>query len=63
VLGFPVLGVWPDGSDGSDVNAAHRSSDGGLVLTADDYGGIKLFNAPCVVEDALQPSPSPSPSP
>ena len=36
MLGFPVLGVWPDGSDGSDINAAHRSNDGGLVLTADD---------------------------
>ena len=28
MLGFPVLGVWPDGSDGSDINAAHRSNDG-----------------------------------
>ena len=44
--------MWPDGSDGSDINAAHRSNDGRLVLTADDFGGIKLFNAPCVVDDA-----------
>ena len=42
-----MLGVWPDGSDGSDINAAHRSNDGQLVLTADDFGGLKLFHAPC----------------
>ena len=52
VLGFPVLGIWPDSSDGSDVNAAHRSADGSLMLTADDFGLLKLFHAPCVVEDA-----------
>ena len=28
------------------------NSDGTLVITADDFGGVKLFNAPCVVEDA-----------
>ena len=52
VLGFPVLGIWPDNSDGSDVNAAHRSADGALMLTADDDGKLKLFQSPCVVEDA-----------
>ena len=57
VLGFPVLGVWPDGSDGSDINAAHRSNDGQLVLTADDFGGLKLFHAPC----AACPNPNPNP--
>jgi len=52
VLGFPAIGIWPDGSDGSDVNAAHRSADGRLLLTADDFGTLKLFHCPCVVEDA-----------
>lgn len=52
VLGFPVIGIWPDGSDGSDINAAHRSADGRLVLSADDIGLVKLFHCPCVVEDA-----------
>ena len=28
--GFPAMGIWPDGADGSDVNAVHRSSDGTL---------------------------------
>lgn len=42
----------PAGSDGSDVNAAHQSADGKLLLTADDFGTLKLFHCPCVVEDA-----------
>jgi microtubule-associated protein-like 6 len=52
VLGFPAIGIWPDGSDGSDINAVHRSADGRLLLTADDFGTLKLFHCPCVVEDA-----------
>jgi hypothetical protein len=27
-LGFPVMGIWPDGSDGTDVNAVCRSQRG-----------------------------------
>ena len=52
VLGFPVMGIWPDGSDGTDINSLHRSHDGRFVATADDYGMIKIFNWPCVVENA-----------
>ena len=74
VLGFPVMGIWPDGSDGTDVNALHigprpyapsgyvddglshgrdvPDPSGNFVVTADDGGFVKLFNAPCVVEDA-----------
>ena len=51
-LGFPMLGIWPAGSDGTDVNAADRHPSGALVATADDSGVVKLFNCPCVVEDA-----------
>merc|ERR1712054_654322 len=46
------MGVWPDYSDGTDINALQVSQDGSLVITADDFGGVKLFSAPCVVEDA-----------
>ena len=53
-----MLGVWPDGSDGSDINAAHRSNDGQLVLTADDFGGLKLFHAPCAAHLASHTSPT-----
>jgi hypothetical protein len=36
--------------DGTDVNAADRSSDGKYLVTADDYGLVKLFANPSVVE-------------
>jgi len=80
-LGFSVMGIWPDGSDGTDINAVDRARVGqpfvtdksdensgtksvsfplgdaglehaGYVVTADDFGKIKLFNYPCVFNDA-----------
>ncbi|GIL71078.1 hypothetical protein Vretifemale_1483 [Volvox reticuliferus] len=51
-LGFPVMGIWPDGSDGTDVNAVARSRGGDVVATCDDDGLVKLFNCPCVLDDA-----------
>lgn len=51
-LGFPVMGIWPDYSDGTDVNAVHRSAHGDLLATCDDDGLVKLFNCPCVLDDA-----------
>lgn len=52
ILGFPVMGIWPPASDGTDVNAVHRTRDGKYVATADDNGLVKLFNCPAVVHDA-----------
>ena len=46
------MGIWPDVSDGTDVNSVSISNDSKYVVTADDYGSVKIFNAPCVVEDA-----------
>ena len=51
-LGFPVMGIWPEDADGTDINAADRDAAGALLATADDCGTVKLFNYPCVVEDA-----------
>ena len=51
-LGFGVMGIWPDYSDGSDINALHRNHGKDLVATADDFGLVKLFNYPCVCEDS-----------
>jgi len=48
VLGWPVQGVWPDSSDGTDINATHRSNNGRYVAAADDFGNVKIFNYPCV---------------
>ena len=68
--GFPVMGIWEDGSDRTDVNAVDRAKSGqdvfdekskeiveadacaggldraGYVVTADDFGKVKLFNYP-----------------
>jgi WD40 repeat protein len=51
-LGFPVMGIWPLNSDGTDVNSVDVIFDKGLVLTGDDFGQINLFNYPCVVKNA-----------
>ncbi|GMH84733.1 hypothetical protein TrST_g13224 [Triparma strigata] len=52
IMGFPVMGIWPDFSDGTDVNALHVNEHGDIVVTCDDFGEVKLFNFPCVTEDA-----------
>jgi hypothetical protein len=47
VLGWGVVGIWPPGADGSDVNSADRSACGRYVATGDDFGQLKIFNYPC----------------
>eukprot|EP00698_Gefionella_okellyi_P011914 TRINITY_DN3177_c0_g1_i1.p1 TRINITY_DN3177_c0_g1~~TRINITY_DN3177_c0_g1_i1.p1 ORF type:complete len:1137 (-),score=303.33 TRINITY_DN3177_c0_g1_i1:786-4136(-) len=47
VLGWPVIGIWPKGADGTDINAADRSHDGNLLVTADDMGQVHLMRYPC----------------
>ena len=46
-LGLPVQGIYPKMSDGSDITAAHRSPDGKLLVTADDFRKVNLFTYPC----------------
>ena len=52
VLGFPVKGIWPPCSDFSDVNSVCRNTGRNILATADDFGKVKLFKYPCVVENA-----------
>ena len=52
VLGWPVQGIWPKFSDGTDVNSVARSHCERYVATADDSGYVSLLNYSCVVEDA-----------
>uniref|UniRef100_A0AAR2JQI3 HELP domain-containing protein n=1 Tax=Pygocentrus nattereri TaxID=42514 RepID=A0AAR2JQI3_PYGNA len=46
-LGFHVFGLWPDGSDGTDINAVCRSNEKRLLATGDDFGKVHLFSFPC----------------
>nr|XP_058914340.1 echinoderm microtubule-associated protein-like 1 isoform X6 [Kogia breviceps] len=46
-LGFHVFGVWPEGSDGTDINAACRAHEKKLLSTGDDFGKVHLFSYPC----------------
>ncbi|XP_074069165.1 echinoderm microtubule-associated protein-like 1 isoform X2 [Macrotis lagotis] len=46
-LGFHVFGVWPEGSDGTDINAVCRSHKKKLLSTGDDFGKVHLFSYPC----------------
>jgi hypothetical protein len=43
-----VKGIWPPGADGSDINSTDRHTDDSVLATADDFGLVKIFNAPCV---------------
>ena len=45
-LGWGLRGVYPKMSDGSDITAAHRSPDGRLVVTADEFRKINIFRYP-----------------
>uniref|UniRef100_A0A8C2CNQ4 EMAP like 2 n=1 Tax=Cyprinus carpio TaxID=7962 RepID=A0A8C2CNQ4_CYPCA len=47
VLGFSVFGIWPEGADGTDINALCRSHDKNLLASADDFGKVHLFSNPC----------------
>ena len=46
-----MLGIFPAGADGTDVNAVDRSAqpwdDYHLLATADDFGQVKIFRYPC----------------
>ncbi|XP_064623638.1 echinoderm microtubule-associated protein-like 2 isoform X5 [Lineus longissimus] len=46
-LGFTVAGIWPEGADGTDVNACARSHQQKVLASADDYGKVNLFSYPC----------------
>ncbi|GAB6020327.1 Echinoderm microtubule-associated protein-like 5 [Chamberlinius hualienensis] len=52
-INFNVLGIWPEGADGSDVNCCSSSHSQKLLATGDDWGKIKLFNYPSCHPKAL----------
>lgn len=48
VLSFSTIGIWPEGADGTDVNACARSHNSRLITTADDFGKVKLYSYPTI---------------
>jgi len=51
VLGWPVMGIWDPGYDGTDVNAVCAAHGGGTMVLGDDYGMVKLLRYPCPAAD------------
>lgn len=52
ILGWPVQGIWPPCSDGSDINAVRRSKSRKVLATCDDFSQVKLFKYPCPVKNS-----------
>ncbi len=53
ILGWPVQGIWPPCSDGTDINMVRRSPSRNVLATVDDFGKVKLFKYPSVRKGAL----------
>jgi WD40 repeat protein/Ca2+-binding EF-hand superfamily protein len=51
-LGWPVQGLWPKHSEGTDVRTVDRSHYGSLVVTGDGFGHMKLRRYPCINKTA-----------
>ena len=56
VLGFPVMGIWNAGSDGTDVNSCDVDEKKKLIVTADDFGNVNLMRYPAVAKCAAKKS-------
>uniref|UniRef100_G1KXP8 EMAP like 5 n=1 Tax=Anolis carolinensis TaxID=28377 RepID=G1KXP8_ANOCA len=47
ISGFEVNGIWPKYSEISDINSVDANFMGQVLVTADDYGIVKLFRKLC----------------
>ena len=45
-LGWEVAGVFPSGTDGTDINAVDANPDRSLIATGDDFGSVNIYRAP-----------------
>ncbi|XP_030763624.1 echinoderm microtubule-associated protein-like 2 isoform X4 [Sitophilus oryzae] len=52
-LTFNTIGIWPENADGSDINYCDRSIDSRLMVTADDFGKVKLYSYPVIQPKSL----------
>ena len=46
IYGWHVQGIWPEVSGGNDINAVDRAKTIDVLVTGDDYSGLKLFRYP-----------------
>ncbi|RNA10719.1 echinoderm microtubule-associated -like 1 isoform X5 [Brachionus plicatilis] len=47
VLSMETVGIWDNGSDGTDINACCESKRAQLLVSVDDFGKVNLFKYPC----------------
>uniref|UniRef100_H3AL06 EMAP like 5 n=1 Tax=Latimeria chalumnae TaxID=7897 RepID=H3AL06_LATCH len=52
VLGPEVNGIWPKYSEVNDVNSVDANFSSHVLVTADDYGLVKLVRFPCIKKGA-----------
>ncbi|XP_036006433.1 echinoderm microtubule-associated protein-like 5 isoform X1 [Fundulus heteroclitus] len=52
VLGPEVNGIWPKYSDINDINSVDANFNNQVLVTADDYGLVKLMRYPCIRKGA-----------
>ncbi|XP_014665609.1 PREDICTED: echinoderm microtubule-associated protein-like 3 [Priapulus caudatus] len=45
-LGFNVAGIWPEGSEGTDINCCSKAYNRPLLAAGDDWGKVKLYSYP-----------------
>ncbi|KAF4017713.1 hypothetical protein G4228_008523 [Cervus hanglu yarkandensis] len=58
VSGLEVNGIWPKYSDVNDINSVDGNYIGQVLVTADDYGIVKLFRYPSLRKESLADSNS-----
>jgi len=56
VLGPEVNGIWPKYSDINDINSVDANFNNQVLVTADDYGLVKLIRYPCVKKGREDPT-------
>lgn len=46
IFGWHIMGIYPDVAEGDEINAVDRAKNCNVLVTADDYSGLKLFRFP-----------------
>jgi len=54
VLGPEVNGIWPKYSEINDINSVDANFNNQVLVTADDYGLVKLLRYPCVRKGTME---------